>query len=451
MGNARETNTQDGWGEPILEDSDTQYKVPRRWLSAALGLLFVVLAVLGYLGFRHHRVRQLSADCRESAAKGDWDGLSEAAAAWRRWEPSKAAPLIYMAEAAVGRKQVEEAATYLDLLPDLDPKTPPALVERSAMLFGPLNRSLEGAAALERALALDPTLDDARQRLIYFYAFTLQRRKMVHHAYEAMRHDTDLPETYVYLMLQDSLSFANAYAENTKWLQAYPDEELFHVARAVYRVAAKSLDEPSTTQRDGPAEDDGTPYHRKIMADYFRRYPGNLELRAYHLELATNQGNVDEAARLLADAPADAEFDNRFWRLRGWLHGSRGEYQQAENCYRRALLLNVYDYRSRHQLAAVVRRARRMDEVRELEELTREGKEVRANLLRLETVTKVPPALLGRMAEYARRCGDYTASTKLKHRVEQFWGKESEPSTPKGKDSESLAPKGTHAAEKPTP
>ncbi|MBC8867912.1 MAG: hypothetical protein H8E44_00755, partial [Planctomycetes bacterium] len=110
--------------------------------------------------------------------------MERLAGRWRWWDRGKAAPLIYLAEAANRTERYERAAELLDQLPDDDPMTPPALLERSDIQFGPLNRPIEGAETLDRVIKLDPKLVEARRRLVYFYAFTLQRRKMVDLAYD---------------------------------------------------------------------------------------------------------------------------------------------------------------------------------------------------------------------------------------------------------------------------
>jgi len=129
---------------------------------------------------------------------------------------------------------------------------------------------------------------------------------------------------------------------------------------------------------------------------------------------------VEEVARLLASAPAEAAGDHRFWRYQGWLHAARGELAEAETAYRNALALNCYDFVSRHQLAGVRRRFRRMEEVKTLEELAAEGKALRRDVLRLERVDRVPRSVLQRMAEYARKCGDHAVAGKLLMRLEEW-------------------------------
>lgn len=363
------------------------------------------------------QVELLTIECKTAERKGDWLGLERAASQLRKLQSQSALPLIFLAEAAQEQGRLEEAAAFLGQLPDGDPLTPPALLELSAIQFEALNRPLEAAAVLERTVRLDPRQCEARRRLIYFYAFSLQRRKMVEHARAAIESGCDAPETYVYLMGQDWLSFANAFDENSRWLAGNPDEELFLVARAMYRITSKALDETDEPEKAGVYDDQGNAIHRQKVAEYFVRFPQNLELLVYYLKEASTNGDADEVARLLAQAPPESADDNRFWRYMGWLHAHKGEYLEAENCYQRALTINPYDFVTQHQLAAVERKLNRPDQVVTLEELVRVGHGLRREILQLPTVTDVPPELLRRMALHAAACGDPTTANRLFARV----------------------------------
>ncbi len=415
----------DRWGEVLPQEpadgSTGRRSRRRRWVvPVAVGLAIALFAVLYEV--RRRAINSLTVSCRESIRAEDWDGLERLAGRWHAWAPFQAAPLIFQAEAANRRGEYKLAVERLDRLPDSDPLTPPALLGCSSLQFEQLNRPLDGAQTLERALRLDPRLAEARRRLIYFYAFTLQRRKMVQQAYEAIRQDCDLPETYVYLMLQDSLSFANAYDENTKWFRGDRDNELFLVARAIHRISSRGLD-VTEDPREGTRGKDGSPLHRQVVAEYLARFPQNVELLAYHLQTSSEAGDLGEVERLLSHAPPAAATDNRFWRYKGWLHAARGELADAKQSYEKSLELNCYDNVTRHQLAGVERRFKRLDQVKLLEELALEGKNLRREMLGLKRVDSVPPEVLKRMALYARECGDTLVAGKLLLRIDE-WSEE---------------------------
>ncbi len=412
----------DRWGEPVLQDAPIH--PPRMLRVRVWWILAVALVAIGSVAassaLKRKVVASFAETCRQAHEARDWPALEPAAQRWLAWEPGKAEPLLYLAEATFETAQYDRAAEALGQMPDGDPRTPKALLERSSLLFDVLNRPIEAAQTLERAIRLDPRHVEARRRLVFFYAFTLQRRKMVEAAYDAIQYDCDLPETYVYVISRDWMSFANGYDQNTKWMQSNPQEELFLVARAIYRITARGLDSVDDPREDGPRAPDGTPYHRQVAAEYLERFPQNLEILAYHLERGVTTGDIDQVERLLARAPKASADDNRFWRCRGWLHAARDRLEEAEACYRKALEINRYDWLTRHQLAGVLRRLKRFDEVQTLERVSKEGKDLRRDILQLENVAKVPAEILARMAQHAANCGDLLVADKLAQRIAQW-------------------------------
>jgi tetratricopeptide (TPR) repeat protein len=410
----------DNWGELLPEEVlHPQPRLSRMLIRLGAGCLVVAVVIAGGMWWRQSVVKSLAASCSQAVAAQDWEQLEADAKRWRRWAPWKAAPLIYLAEAAYQKGALEHAVHLLDQLPDGDPLTPAAILEQSSILFGSLNRPIRGAEVLERAVRLNPKLVEAHRRLIFFYAFSLQRRKMVDQIYEAIQYDCDVPEVYVYLVAQDWLSFSNAYTETTRWALDNPDEELFLVARAIYRVLTMGLDysEDPTIE---PASADGTPYHQQVIAGYFERFPHNIELLVYHLEMALTKGETDEVARLLSQSPAAAADDNRFWRYKGWVHAARGEFPEAETAFLKALQLNPYDYRSQHQLASVERALQRLDRVEHFSNLSRQGTALRRDILVMDRIDTVPPDILKRIAEYAEAAGDMRVAGKLFLRLKDW-------------------------------
>jgi tetratricopeptide (TPR) repeat protein len=392
----------------------------RRWLWITLTLVTLILIGSGYPLLKWYQGEQLEAACRQALRAKNWEQLATLAARYSDWQSQQAAPWMYRAQAAHELGQIAESADYLDRLPDHDRRTPAALLERATLLFGPLNRPLDAEQTCLRALRLNPSLVDAHRRLIYFYAFTLQRQKMVAQIRKAIEYECDLPETYIYLLSQDWLSFGNAYQENTRWMQSDRDSELFLVARAIYRVTTQGLDEKPDNDTVVVEDDtEGLPYHRKVLQGYFEKFPQNLELLVFYLRQASNDGDQEQVSQLLAQAPAAAAQDNRFWRYQGWLHQARGELAEAEESYRTALKLNPYDHISPHQLAAVLRRRQAAkEEIDELERRYQEGSKLRREILALPDVTKAPPTLLTRIAEHAVACGESQTAEQLRRRLE---------------------------------
>jgi tetratricopeptide (TPR) repeat protein len=171
--------------------------------------------------------------------------------------------------------------------------------------------------------------------------------------------------------------------------------------------------------REGNAGGDGQvePREKERVGRLFARFPNNLELLAYCLHASIADGDPSRVAELLASSPPEAVEDNRFWRFKGWLHSARGELQEAVAAYRKALELNPYDAVSCHQWASIERRMGRVHQVKILELLSKEGQELRREILQMPDVTLVDRTLLERIAKYAADCGDHAAADRLGERL----------------------------------
>ena len=426
-------------------------------------IIFPIAAAGGWLGLRMQsrwQNQQYADQCRDHRKRSDWKKLAEVSEIWCQREPGKAEPWIYAAEAAQQQEQFALAADLLRRVPDDDPRTISALLARSNLLFGAsVNDPLQGVATCERILRIDPTVAEARQRLIFYYAMTLQRAEMEYHIREAIRLGIDTPEDYVYLIGKDWLVFTNGSELNHQWLNKYPDHETFLVARAMHLILTGKVSEtgtylepavkirlrnkmpvdggseslpPSQGSPGGHFEGDSDQYdpnapflerianYDAVMERYLKQYPHNVELLCYFLAKASTRGDQERVAELLAQAPEEAVSDNRFWRYKGWLHAERGQLTEAEAALRESLKLHPYDYSSRHFLTDVLRRQERFDEVEYIAGLSTEGNELRRILLEMPNARAVPPGVLNRMAFYAKFCGDSVVAEALSARVERL-------------------------------
>jgi tetratricopeptide (TPR) repeat protein len=403
--------------EPILKEvAQQRRKRIRRGLAV---LLFLVLAVLAWGAFRVSRelwLRGYEAACAEARERADWAELERQATAWASHQPERALPWLYAGEAAQRQGDLGRTAEYLLQVPDGDPRTPAALLELSDLLFYTLNRPLEGAATCERILRVDPTNDEAHRRLIFFYAMTVQRQKMIRQARRAIDLGCDTPETFIYLIGADWLTFSNAFDLNTRWLEADPDNELFLVAKAIHFAGTKGVaegtaDDPALEMTAQRAE------HERRLRNMLERFPKNLELLAYFLQQACTDGDRRKVGQLLAQAPPEAAEDNRFWRFQGWLLNAQGKLKAGERAYREALDRNPFDWHSQHELAGVLRRLERYDEVQQWVDRAMEGKALRKIILELPDVQSAPASVLARIADYAEDCGDLHIADALRYRL----------------------------------
>ena len=393
-------------------------------LAVAIAAVMVVIGIiaLGQYVWKQQRVTSLEQECRLSRDKGDWAAVARLAAIWADVRPHDADPWIFLAQAAESQGSLQRAAEYLDKLPNIDPKTIPALLERVDLLFGDLGQPLEAAKTCERILLIDPKSIDAHQRLTFFYAVTLQRKKMVEQARKAIEASCDIPETYVYLIGADWITLSNTATVNDRWLKTNPDQELYRVASALGYVNAHGLEE-SISEEEAALEIDTPrqiPEHEKRLTSYLNQFPENLGLLSYFLQQASTQGDSDTVARLLSSAPPEAQSDNRFWRFKGWLHAARGEDQEADQAFRKALELNPYDWAAQHQFAGVLRKTGHAEHAALMTQLSAEGRSLKKTILKQPDVRSIPATVLTEMAVYAAKCGDNHSANRLFARVREI-------------------------------
>ncbi|MBW3599542.1 MAG: hypothetical protein KY475_20000, partial [Planctomycetes bacterium] len=382
------------------------------WLLRLLLIAAVVCLVsLAYLAYGWRRVSQLEIACKAAHEAREWAQLEVCATEWARWRPDQALPWIYAAEAANQQRDAVRTATYLYYLPDDDPRTPAALLELSHLQFGELNQPLAAAETCKRILRIQPDVSEAHRRLIFFYAMSRQREPMIAEARRAIAVGCETPETYMYLIGADWISFSNGYEINQRWLQSAPTNEHFVVAAAWHLLNTRALDAESEDPGAGAAR------FEQMMTALLQQFPRNQELLAYHLSLACLRGDRQRVAALLAQAPPSSESDSRFWRFKGWMHASRDELDAAEQAYRHALTLHPFDWQAQHDLAAIYRRKQDFPQVAKYQAAALLGKQIMRTSLRAPDTDSLPGELLQDMSRYAHMCGEDDVAARLEARL----------------------------------
>ena len=367
---------------------------------------------LAFFAYARYQVASLEVACDEARQAGRWPELESLATRWIEWEPDKAQPWLYAAEAASEQGEDARSAGFLYFLPNDDPRTPAALLELSHVQFGVLNQPVAAAQTCERIIHLQPDASEAHRRLVFFYAMSRQRLRLIAEARRAIYVGCDTPETYLYLIGADWITFTNGYELNQRWLQSAPDDEVFLVGSAFHQVRSSAMDESSEQQNP-----DGTSKSERLMAELLARFPKNLEILAYHLDLATFRGDEDRVTELLSTAPAESVHDSRFWRYKAWVHEARREFDEAESGYLKALELNPFDGQTHHNVAAIYRRRQDSELVEKYQTLAVLGKEVRRECLQSPSSEALSDELLAKMAHYAEICGDVPVATRLRERL----------------------------------
>jgi tetratricopeptide (TPR) repeat protein len=384
-----------------------------RYRRLATRLLIVAAVVccasLAYFAYGKYRISSLTAACDEARRAKQWPELERLSRQWIEWEQDKAQPWLYAAEAASAQGENIRTASYLYYLPNDDPRTPVALLELSHMQFGILNQPIAAAQTCERILSIQPDNAEAHRRLIFYYAMSRQRARMIEEARRAIQLGCDTPETYLYLIGADWITFTNGYEVNQRWLQSAPTSEIFQVAAAMHWVRSSALDESVETPNP-----DGTSRSEQFMNEMFVRFPKNLEVLAFQLDLASFRGNEARVTELLAQAPPESADDSRFWRFKGWVHETRGEIDEAEAAYLKALELHPYDGQVHHYLAGVYRRLTQPELVEKYQALAVLGKAIMRDSLQSSNTQALSDDLLAKMAAYAEQSDDGPVSERLR-------------------------------------
>jgi tetratricopeptide (TPR) repeat protein len=270
---------------------------------------------------------------------------------------------------------------------------------------------------LREILEREPRSEFAHQRLIFYYALTLQRQKLVRQAHQALELQCEPIEAYVYLFFLDSLHFSNGPAMNQRWLSGEPKSELFRVATAI---------QVATALEGGPLRDDLAEVQKfrqmaekreRILAELFEQYPQNLELLAWHIDHSIQRGDIDRVIDLLGKLPPEADGDNRCLRFAGWAEARLGHDKEALTYYNQALAAHPLDWKTRHLIAELRRRQLKFDEVDRVEKLAQSADQLRRELEVAADASSAPPELLTKLADYAGQCGDELYVKSLRRRL----------------------------------
>lgn len=382
----------------------------RRWLWVFV--LTLLLAGAGRGGFAL-LIRSWDHSCRAAQKAERWTDLEVAARRWANWSPASGAPWVFLADAVQHQERYVEAAEYLGRVPADRPEYLPAQLARSKLLFGPANRPFDGEQTCLRLLASEPRVGAAHQLLIQFYTVTLQRTKLREQIETAIRVGREPRDAYIYYFLIDSVRLGDGVPLNELWLDSYPDNEILTVAELLHSEDTLRDDSAAPAAASANVVTEKERSARQLLA----RFPGNANLLAYLCDQELSKGRVDEVVELLAQAPVEAENDQRFWRFKGWVHFVRNEYGLAEDAYRKALAIHPLDWLTMHRLAEILRIRGETAEVARLQQLVTRAHDLRVQIRELRSVSDPPVPLLLEIGRLARDAGDSLIADALTKRL----------------------------------
>lgn len=387
---------------------------PRRMMAVCLLGLLLAGTTLGYYRNQASQVRQLRLACRKAIAVQDWDALEQQALQWQQKTPHDDDARMYLAEALTQKRQYQQALDVLENVSADYHGILEVMAVRAELLFGELRRPFEAAQIWEDVVQARPDAAVPRQRLIYFYAMTLQRHRMVDHIRTAIKLGIESPECYSYLVLSNDLNFSDGLVTVTQWLNSDPDNRVLQIAQAVY--AAKT-----SGANDLPKFGTSSviPGDQALLEKCLKQHPDSIEALSLTIEQAIFAGDQNRVANLMSQAAETAARDDRFWRYRGWLLQQRGQFAEAEKAFRRSLEIQPFAWRSRLLLADVLRKLQRLEDAEQESALAITGKTISGKILAGANARDLETELAYELLDYAGQTGETVASEGLARRLNE--------------------------------
>ncbi|MEZ6128290.1 MAG: hypothetical protein R3C59_06390 [Planctomycetaceae bacterium] len=383
-----------------------------KFAAAIVCTAIVVVASVTWKWSSDRRHTEFQQSAKKAVLTHQWKKLHEISTTWLRWDPTDDDAKVYYAEACVQLEDFKTAAEVLGHINSDYQGYLAALGTRAEILFSELNQPLEAVDIWNLMLEKEPAANVPQQRLIYWYALTLQRKKLVDQIQAAAIAGSEPREAYAYLVLSDDLNFSDGLETVTRWRSQYPEDQILEVAQAVY--AAKV-----TSSRSLPKFGTSTvmPGDRSLVDRCREKYPNALEPLALLIDLAVFEGDESEVRRLLNDAPAAAEADGRFWRFRGWLLTANMSFDAAEQSLQRAIDLNPWDWRARLFLADVLRKLGQQEKATEVGELAMAGKTLHSRLLESPNARELSLELVDQIYSHLQQTGPKAICEALAKRL----------------------------------
>lgn len=369
-----ETNTENVLeSPPHRTDSVSGLASPRNRVILAIVIAVAVFASWsGYGWWFERRSDQFKQGCDEANAAEDWERLRLISGEWRKWDSTSDDALVFQADAFFQTGRLREAADLLAQVDDSYSGAVAALLYCGEILFGDLNEPFEAERIWKRVLKIKPDSTHTHQRLMYLYAITLQRSKLIDQIRDAFQQQSEPPEAYSYYLLANSLEFTDGFLVMTKWRANEPDSEILEVAEAIYAGRSKDLRDPDDSANE--VEYFMAPGDQRRINTCLDKYPSNIEVLSYHIERSMFGEDAARVTELLGAAPEVALEDARFWRYRGWVLKQLGNYEEATAALEKSIEIDQFSWKARWDLAAVQRLAGKLKAAEETSELAIRGK-----------------------------------------------------------------------------
>ncbi len=389
----------------------------RRW-SGRKRFFFVFSLILvsvwpGYATWRYIQSREFRLACEAACEAHDWTSLREISGKWVQWDSTVARGWWYAAEAAQELQDLEDLAYCLGQVPESDPKAIVAYTEKANLEWTALNRPLDAIRTSTHVLEMDARVLEIHSRVISYYAMTMQRAPMLKAIRAAIIAGAEPKETYTYLMMADFLAFTNGDSINTIWLAAEPDEIRFKIGLAIQTAVKLTMNQESLRTEESVELNQVA---AQQLNWFLENQPGDPVLLSYMLHRAYLAGDVDGAAKLLLQVDDRGIDDHMIWVYRAWYHTMVDEFEDAETSILEAIRLYPMSPLAHHEYTNLLRRLQR-PEVANQQRIAAYGKQLRSEIMQIETASDLTPALLLQIQSYAEACGDAEIAKSIEKRL----------------------------------
>ncbi|MDG2391160.1 MAG: hypothetical protein P8M30_17770 [Planctomycetaceae bacterium] len=388
-----------------MHELKTPQSTGKKRLYILLSGVFLLAAFCGGRALLHWRADQIEQKFFTAAVEAreaeDWELLREISERWVSHNTDSGTGWLALADSCQSLGDLECAQSALGKIAPTDPHYLEARALRGDLLYLDLKRPSEAESNWREMLEIDSASAEAYQGLISFYALSVQRHKMMETIRDAIAKQCEPPESYVYLILSDRLSFGTGKFRIDEWLEKEPDNQILEVAHAYYVARHNDSSTQSVQETNSLYQGNWS----KIEA-LISRYPENLNVLAFQIESALIDGKTSVAIDLLNQLPNEAAEDFRFWRFRARSLLESGAADQAINAARTSLQMNPYDWRSRVILAEAFRILQQPENARLEAELGAKGKALEKTLLSLQNPLDFWEMDLRGVYEYVQIVGD---------------------------------------------
>ncbi len=348
-------------------------------------------------------------ECRKLSDDSAWGELRLLASEWSEVSVMPDEAYLYLAESQLESGEPLLALETLLKVPAKSPRSFAALITACNLQFGDLNRPLDGVETLKLMIQRKPSSISSHQRLIFFYAVTLQRNLMLAAIDDAIKAQAEPPDAYVYLMLSDHLSFTNGFTKNSEWLRSDPDSEVFQTARIVQLIEnVEAAESPTAKAALGK--------YLETFEELLQKFPQNTVLLRFAIERAVVQFDVEKVGRFVKQLPPGNR-DSVLLRQRAWLKFQLDAFDECQELLNQSLSENALDWHTWHELSVCRRRLGEIDGAKQASKIALVGKALRKGLLQMEDASAITGDTLEQFARYAESCGDTRVSSAILTRL----------------------------------